>query len=265
MFSTVILAFGLVLGAEEQVGAGFSRDEAEEFLRTAEVVDRKRLSVGVTMSHRVTLSDGRRTAAAVWKTIDEMVPLKRFHDGGLPVMGFRDTYKSEVAAYELDKLLSLDMVPPTVERRLGGRRGSLQLWIDDCMTEATRRKRGIAPPDGSDWGRQVYRYRVFHQLIHDIDYQNLSNLLIDPEFDLWVVDQSRAFMTQGRLLEKAYLRRFSSSLLVRLRVLNRAQLDARLGSWLTARQIEALLVRRDLIVEHAEALIAEAGESAILY
>ena len=38
--------------------------------------------------------------------------------------GFQDSYKAEIAAYELDKLLTLDMVPPAVERVLQGIKGS---------------------------------------------------------------------------------------------------------------------------------------------
>ena len=34
--------------------------------------------------------------------------------------GFRENYKTEIAAYELDKLLKMDMVPPSVERQIQG-------------------------------------------------------------------------------------------------------------------------------------------------
>ena len=46
--------------------------------------------------------------------------------------GFWEAYKSEIAAYELDRLLGLDMVPPTVERRVGGDLASVQLWVEGC-------------------------------------------------------------------------------------------------------------------------------------
>ena len=44
--------------------------------------------------------------------------------------GFWQSYKSEIAAYELDKLLKMDMVPPTVERQLHGANGAAQLWVE---------------------------------------------------------------------------------------------------------------------------------------
>ena len=36
--------------------------------------------------------------------------------------------KSEIAAHELDKLLGLNMVPPTVERRYKGDMGAAVMW-----------------------------------------------------------------------------------------------------------------------------------------
>ena len=35
------------------------------------------------------------------------------------LFNLKDHYKNEIAAYELDKLLGLGMVPPTVERKIG--------------------------------------------------------------------------------------------------------------------------------------------------
>ena len=48
---------------------------------------------------------------AVWKPIAQQRPL--------------DHYLHEVAAYELDKILQLDMVPPSVERVIEGHQGAL--------------------------------------------------------------------------------------------------------------------------------------------
>lgn len=238
---------------------------AEEFLRTAEVVDRDSIPIGVTAPQRLTLSDGTRTARAVWKTVSEYQPIKRFDDGGPPEIGFRDSYESEVAAYELDKLLELGMVPATVVRRLRRTDGSVQWWIENAITEGERRREKLDPPDARAWSNQMFDARLFHQLIYDADYKNLSNLLVDKEFRLWVVDNSRAFRTQSQLLNQGYLRRFSRRLLERLRALTPELLEARLGAWLTPAQREALLARRDLIVAHAERLVAESGEARVLY
>ena len=47
--------------------------------------------------------------------------------------GFWQSYEAEIAAYELDKLLKLDMVPPTVERLLQGNTGSARLWVENVF------------------------------------------------------------------------------------------------------------------------------------
>ncbi|MDH3254588.1 MAG: hypothetical protein OEM62_06320, partial [Acidobacteriota bacterium] len=207
---------------------------------------------------------GTRTARAVWKTIDIYRPIQRF-DEGLPEIGFLDTYKNEIAAYELDKLLDLGFVPPTVERTIDHEPGSMQLWVEGCITEGERFKRQLQPPDALAWSNQVYAIRLFRQLIYDADYRNASNILCDDAFRLWSVDHSRAFRTQPKVLNTEFLRRFSRDLLERLRRLDDDQLERHLSPWLTKTQRKSLLARRDIILEHAEKVIAERGEKATLY
>lgn len=117
----------------------------DDFLRTARVVGREPIGEGVTLPERLTLCDGTRTLYGAWKTIDAHMPgMVRMERGGWE-FDFRDSWKSEVAAYELDKLLGLGLVPPTVEREVEGRRGSLQIWVEGAMTEKKRRERGLEP------------------------------------------------------------------------------------------------------------------------
>ena len=238
---------------------------AEEFLERAEVVDREPIGQGVTHSLRLTLADGDRTARAAWKTIDEYAPVKQFHDGGPPVVGFRDSYKNEIAAYAVDKLLGFSLVPPTVERRSGRQTGSLQLWIEDAMTEADRRRLEIAAPDAEAWSRQIYSLRLFRQLIHDSDYQNVSNVLVGPGFRLWAIDHSRSFFNRDLPLEGADVDRFPRQVLDRMRSLDADDLERAAGRWLTGRQRKMVLRRRDRLVERADRLIAERGERVVLF
>ena len=237
---------------------------AEEFLRTARVVDAEEIPVGVTNPQRLTLTDGERTARAVWKTIDEYAPVKDFHDGRPPELGFRDSWKHELAAYHLVKLLGLELVPPTVARRIGGEDGALQLWVENSMTDTERRKRGLEAPDIAAWNRQIYTVRILRQLTHDTDFNNTGNLLVGEGFRVWAIDHSRAFKTRKKLLAAGDLERFPTDLLKRLRKLRRGELDAAVGEWLTPRQCATLIARRDLIVARADRLIAERGAAAVL-
>lgn len=241
-------------------------EEAEHFLRTSEIVSVSSFkTLGVTRPEKVELSDGRTTAFAVFKTIDEYAMRKRFGDGTFE-LHFSDSFKYEVAAYELDKLLGLGIVPPTVERRIGRARGSLCLWIEGAFTEAERVKAGdMHPPDLEAWNRQILTARLFLALIHDSDFRNINNLLVTPDWKVYKIDSSRAFRTSTELLQAESLQRFSRRVLAALENLGRPELDERLGEWLDKRQLDGLWARRTLILELARKRIAEVGEIAALF
>lgn len=247
-----------------RAGLPFEGPTAEEFLATAEVVAMKPLPFGVTKPFKATLHDGERTAHAVWKTIDVMN-----HDYRLSSLRteayFRDSYKHEIAAYELDKLLGLGLVPPTVERRIDGQPGSLQLWVNEAITEAKRMKLEREPPDSRRWSEQMYAVRLLHQLTGDTDASNVSNILLDPDFRLYVIDSSRAFDLRTDLHRAGGLRRFPRPVLERLRALTPEILDDKLGRWLTRAQLDALAGRRDRLLDLAAQLIADQGEKAALF
>ena len=270
-----VLAVALVapLGAAGQVpppppvflGLPLAGAEAETFLRTATVLKRTPIGKGVTRSDQVTLTDGTRVHRAIWKTIHEhKMGLQRLEGVGLE-FDFRDSWKSEVAAYELDKLLGLDLVPPTVERRLGGRAGSLQMWVEGAMTDDERRQKGLEAADAAEWNARMHRVRLLHQLTYNTDYRNVRNVLIDPSFRLYAVDSSRAFRIQTDLMSPEDLVCFSRATLERLAALDRPTLEARLGSWLVKRQIEGLLARREKILALVRQRVAERGEDTVLY
>jgi hypothetical protein len=246
-------------------GLPLAGEEAEAFLRTAHVVARTPIGTGITRPDRVTLTDGTRTHRAVWKTIHERrMGLQRIEGGGLE-FDFRDSWKSEVAAYELDKLLGLGLVPPTVERRIAGRTGSAQMWVEGALTEDDRKRKGLEAPDADAWNAQMHKVRLLHQLTYNTDYRNIRNVLVDAKFRVYAVDSSRAFRIQEDLLTPEDLVRFSRAVLERLAALDRPTLEARLGSWLDGRQIDGLLARRDRILALVKERIAEKGEEAVLY
>jgi len=239
---------------------------AEEFLKTAKIsAVRDFDTMAVTRPKKVELDDGQRTCYAVFKTIDESVPKKKFADGRTELR-FSDRYQYEIAAYELDKLLGLGIVPPVIERRICREVGSLSLWVEDSITEWERLKvRDIHPPDLDAWNNQMYTIRVFEQLIYDTDYRNINNLLVTPDWKIYKIDFSRAFRNHKMLRREASLERFSRPVLDSLRALSRDQLKTHLHRWLSKEQIESLWVRRGLILDLAERRIAELGEEAVLF
>jgi hypothetical protein len=248
-------AFGLPLLGEE----------AERFLLSAEVVQMRPLEVGITRPQQVTLRDGQHTLKAAWKTVDEFRRGITEFERGPSEVNFRDSYKYEIAAYELDKLLGLELVPPTVDREINGQRGALVLWVEGAMTEHDRRERKLQPKDSKRWSQQLYKLRLLHQLTYNTDFRNMRNLLIDPEFRIYAIDHTRAFRVRDSLLAEQTLARFSRSVLERLRRLDEPTLKEKLGDLLSGFEIGSLLKRRDRIVERAEQLVRERGESAVLY
>ncbi len=266
--ATLVLALALeaaALAAQATPISPDDREEAERFLQTAKVVDKSNIPIGVTRPQRLELSDGERSASAVWKTVQIYRPIQHFQDGGPPEIGFRDNYKHEVAAYELDKILMLNLVPPTVERRIRGQWGSLQLWLEDVISEQERMERKLAAPDTERWAHYMYNVRLFHNLTDNSDFNNVNNLLVDRDFRIWLIDSSRAFRTNKKLISEGDLEWFSRSVLGRLRLLSDELLSEKVGRWLTKAQIRTLLLRRDLILARAELLVAERGEDAVLF
>jgi hypothetical protein len=251
--------------AEGPYGLLLTGEEAETFLRTAPVVRRKALGTGITHSDQLTLADGGRTVKAVWKTIDERRHgVTRFEGGGF-IVDFADSYKHEIAAYELDKLLHLDLVPPTVERTRDQQTGSVQLWVEGAMTEHDRKTKKLEPPDVERWNEQMYKVRLLHQLTYNTDYRNIRNVLIDPAFRVYAIDNSRAFASYPQLPAENELRRFSRRTLDALKALDRPTVEARMGRWLEGLQVTCLLKRRDRILALAARRVAEEGEAAVLY
>jgi hypothetical protein len=154
--------------------------------------------------------------------------------------GFWQSYKAEIAAYELDKLLKLDMVPPTVERQLQGNTGSAQLWVENVFE--VKANESPSASDRADWEAQLVRMKMFDDLIGNRD-RNWGNMLRDATWNLILLDHSRAFGAGTELPHK--LSRIDEGYWARIESLTRDQLDAALHAWLGESEIRAILDRRE--------------------
>ena len=264
------VAFSLLLllvappGAQERGAAPLpvvTRADKEAFLLKANVVDEGDTTTG-SKFWRVTLDDGTRKHDAAIET-------STLHDASQ-----RD-YRFNVAAYELDKALELNFVAPSVERAMKGQPAAFTWWVDDVlMNEQGRRGKKIEPPDPDSWKKQMQDVRVFDELIANA-YRNVSpefylagiwdNLLITKEWKIWLVDHTRAFGAGRKLENPETLAQCDRALLSRLRQLTKKVTKQRLGKYLTPAQLDALEVRRGLIVKHFAEQIARKGEGAVLY
>ena len=253
-------------GEPPVVGLPLTGDSAVRFLRVAEVVGEPEDfdPLAITEPVRVTVTDGELTLRAIFKDEDTLHRRFGFADGR-EADRVRDSYRHEIAAYELDQMLGLGIVPPCVERTLFSRPGALCLWVEGAITEAERKERELAPPDRSRWTDRMILVRVFQQLIWDQDHANIRNILVDGEFRIYKVDSSMAFHADSHLRSVDRLTRFSRSFLEALDAIDLAALDERLGPWLTKGELKALWKRRLRLLELARKRVAEHGEAAILY
>jgi hypothetical protein len=171
-----------------------------------------------------------------------------------------------VAAYELDKLLGLDMVPPTVEKRVKGELGAAIMW---CAPVKTFDQMGGVPQAGqipgrfvAKWIRQMVRAKMFDNLIGNKD-PNQGNWLVDPEWNLIVIDKTRAFTTDKTLIHKE-MSNIDMPLWEKMLGLTEDSLQAALGKWVGRGEIRALLERRARMKQVFDKLIADRGDAAII-
>src|SRR5205809_2565854 len=155
---TVCLCFCAAMGAAQSTSQVIQGEEVENFLAQAKITRQQSISVGVTLPRKLSLELDGKMQFGAFKTIDEgPVPTKQL-DNGVEFQ-FQDSWRTEIAAYELDKLIGLGMVPATVERVVDGKRGSLQFFVTAKMREEDRVKKKLSAPNNIAWTQQIARIR----------------------------------------------------------------------------------------------------------
>ena len=241
----------------------FQGPEHEKFLKDARIRSMKTLGTGVTNPRKAELLLNGVTRSAVFKTIDvRKVGITQL--GNSSEMNFQDSWQLEVAAYQVDLIIGLKMTPATIERYINNELGSLQLWVQSRMSEEARRKEAIEPTDREAWDRVWLKMYLFDQLIANVD-RHMNNILITEDFDLRMIDHSRSFRSTKELKDPKVLTRFSRELLEGIKKLELADLKKKVGRYLMEDQIKAMLTRRDLIVQLANARVQALGEAKVLY
>ena len=248
-FRVLLAAFSLLTLVAVPVLAqpALTLEQQEAFLKSARIVRTRAASKGVTGTTRATLTDGTVTHDAQIQLVDESKQVFQSKQG--VEFNFRDSWRYNVAAYRLNRVLQLGQIPPSVERTYNSKAGAFTWWIDDVMMDEAERLKTKAPvPDNDSWNRQMWHVRIFDQLIYNVD-RNLGNLLIDKTWNVWMIDHSRAFRLIETLKSPKDLRKIERTALERLKALDAAALKAAVGDYLTPDEQKRLLVRRDAIVK----------------
>ncbi|MCJ7612557.1 MAG: hypothetical protein MUP19_09865 [Candidatus Aminicenantes bacterium] len=262
----------ILLGAGAFALAQFLPEETaeqakwEEFLATAKIVAEEQMTgaESVTNPWRLTLEKDGVRHIALWKNIS-----------GRP-KGYIDSWKYEVAAYRLDKLLGLNMIPPTVERSYNGP-GSLQLWVESWMTLKKKMDDKVKIPSYKIfyWNRALYLQRFFDNLIANED-RHQNNYLITKDWRMYLIDHSRSFRTYGDFLKKLLytdkrrdgpmeMQEIPRALVDKIKTLNFEAIRQAVGDYLTDDEINGMLTRRDLILKELDRICKKNGEANVLY
>lgn len=231
--------------------------EFEQFLVSADVASMKEVPVGVTRPSRAHFAPGGLAESMAWKAITPGIR-----------NGYFESYRSEIAAYELDKLLGLHMKPPTVERQISGERGAAVLWASPTRSfkelGGVPGQKGVAAPPAAripEWNRQIVRAKMFDNLIANKD-PNLGNWLVDGDWHLLLIDHSRAFTPMKTLVHR--MDNIDRALWDKFRALDAATLETSLGKWMGRSELRAILERRDRMQQEIDRMVAARGASVFL-
>jgi hypothetical protein len=239
----------------------------EEYLKTAEITghEQMRSREAVTNPYVLQLEKDGIARQSLWKN-----PEGRMR-------GFLEGWQWEIAAYRLSNYLGLYMVPPTVERRFQGSRGSCQLWIDAWISLKDKYDKKIDVPSIKVfyWNRALYLQRAFDNLIANED-RHQNQFLITEDWRMILIDHSRSFRTSKNFTKKLIydenykegarlMKQLPRDFVEKLKSLNHEVIRNVVGEYLTDEEIEAVLMRRDLIIDWINKKIEELGEDKVLY
>jgi len=255
-----LLGTPLVTASDEPT---LTKEQIRQFLLTAKVVKSEHTKKGITEPWRLTLTDGTVTHDASFQAIDEHKPRMQLASG--IELNFVDSYKYNIAAYQLAELLGLDdLVPLYVERKWKGDTGSLSWWLPVKMDEQDRLRQKIEVPDKDTWNKQMYKILVFDQLVYDKD-PNLTNVVISQDWRIWRVDFTRAFRISKDLETPKNLISCDRQLFEKLKALDANELAEKTKHYLTKAEVKAVMTRRDKIVLTFQQMVSAKGENEVLY
>jgi hypothetical protein len=266
-----------LLGLAGPAAAQFTAEEVaswprwEAFLTEARIVRGELLGEGVTKSYKLTLEQDGVEHSAAWKNVNKKIG-----------RGVLDSWRYEIAAYRLDRLLGLNMVPPAVERAYRGKPGALILWIDfktsllEVMDQGGRvpvRVAEILPA----WNDIYY---VWGSLIANDD-PTQENIRFTEDWRIILIDHSRAFRSDKTYTERLIfgangIKKRSSdgtpflftglprTLYEGIKALDFERVKGAVGPYLTDQEIDSLLARKKLLLDEIDGLIKRDGEAKVL-
>lgn len=268
-FFTFLLILGLALPSMAQFSPEeiAERGEWEDFLKIAEIIGDKQQQgrEAVTNPWELTLEKNGVTKKALWKNAEGRM------------RGFVENWRWEIAAYRLDKLLGLNMIAPTIEKKFKGVSGSCQLWVDYWIKAKDKNEQNIKIPSDkvTSYNRANYLRWAFDNLIANED-RHTGNIFITKDWRIILPDHSRSFRTSRKLTKNLIytekhkdgpkiMKELPRAFVEKLKSLNFELIKDCVGDYLTKKEVNAVLIRRDLILEVIDERINKLGEDKVLY
>jgi hypothetical protein len=246
------------------------RPVLEEFLRTAKIARFEEISEGVTKPYKLYLKKDGVELKAAWKNPKGMQ------------LGYLEGWQYEIAAYRLDKLIGLNMIPPAVERDFLGKPGALVLWAENKYSLLKTIEGGIPIPEEARVRTEKMKWliRAWDSLIANEDRTG-QNILFTEDWRVIIFDHSRAFRSSSAFTKQLMygrdgirktpsgdpliFRRLPRWFVDKIKTLTFENIRAAVGSTLTAKEIKAILARRDILLREIGDMVKEQGEAAVLY
>jgi hypothetical protein len=161
-------------------------------------------------------------------------------------------YQHEVAAYWLDRRLKLRMVPVTVVRTVDGKRGALQIWIESAVDRVWVEEQKSLDKVREELKEEIDKAWVLEAVLDVERRVKEGQRVLMEEQRIMLSGSTLAFSASPELQEAAvpHLRcPINPSLENELRTLTREELKKALKDYLSDGQIDALLARRDRVLE----------------
>jgi len=265
----ILASQGYVVNGQFTPAEIAQRQEIEEFLKTAEIASSADIPEGVTKPTRLYLKKGDVERSGAWKNPKGMQK------------GHLEGWQYEIAAYEMDKLLELNLIPPTVEREFKGKSGSLQFWVESEFSELTVFEKKIGIPRSKFYNKQNMKYltRAFDSLIGNDD-RTQQNILYTKDWRAILIDHSRSFRSSKKYTKKLMygakglkkvggqpmlFRQLPRAFVEKVKALNYDDIKNAVGPYLKDKEIKAILLRKELLLKEIEEMVKEQGEDKVLY
>lgn len=211
-----------------------SADDIAEILQGGEILSSKKDKAGRTI---LNLQGNDTTISAVFRKSSR-----------------RGDFMPELAAYRLDQLLQMEMVPVTVAREVDGKNGTLQFLPAKTVDETERAASGSGSSAWCSLSKQWNTMYIYDALVYNLGRGPVSMTYNRENWQLMLVGHESGFeKKRGRPQHlKAVPLDIGNSWVEALSALTDEQLNEHLADVLDERRLSALANRRDALIAEAK-------------